>query len=721
MLLVPYLSDMLGSTLKKYLRFFLPVFLGIGLLFFPLLGDFHFESALVVSLGGCFWAGIRGCKKNSANRDFFAALAVAGYLFLVGIPLLVNALVIGCFSVDGLAFWLLFPLPSVFFGYSLGRLLRSWDISYRRLITVVVLVGIGLGIFLYEFFTYPQVYFFNHVWGGWPGPIYDETVRINGATVFFRSLTLLWAVLLWHVPILDSDQYSKWIIGFSAIAIIVGYTQLNEFGVISPPYHIQNTLKGHHSTKHFDLYYDRTHYSDTEVALLATEHEFYLSQISQELNLALPDTSDKIESYLYGHPWQKKQLVGAKFTSYVPVWLEQDQLHIAKQQIGSSLKHELVHVLAKQFGNKLFNASWSIGMIEGLAVAIDGGSSLKSTIDQIVVSEKPYPNAEELQKAFSPWGFYSGRSGVNYITAGSFVRFLMRDYPIKSLKDAYRTGNIATSYEQNWESLTANWHQYLDTVRVDSVDREIAGRIFGIPSLFEQECPHVVSDFAAAWDTYRFNMAEQDTAAALVSLNRAVAALPSVKSEWSFRQLVSGDPQTVRQAATLQDTTVELQLLFADAFALSQNWSQADRHLKQAQSLYAANPDSLLEEAIALRMNREQWAIYRQMRYKNKLPDSSTFANAYYRTKIRSLSKALEQEREEWVKRYSRHLITIPLHHQYFNDYQQLIHQLVFLGELKLASTFIDKVSALNLRQRYRKRLQQERRWLEFWKKWEGI
>jgi hypothetical protein len=142
---------MSSSTFKKYLNFFLPVILGIGLLFIPLLGDFHFESALIVSLAGCFWAGISGCKKNVGYRDFYAALRVAGYLFLVGLPLFVNALIVGCFSIDGLAFWLLFPLPSVFFGYSLGRLLRSWNISYRRLVTIVILVGIGVGIFLYEF------------------------------------------------------------------------------------------------------------------------------------------------------------------------------------------------------------------------------------------------------------------------------------------------------------------------------------------------------------------------------------------------------------------------------------------------------------------------------------------------------------------------------------------------------------------------------------------
>src|SRR5699024_8322223 len=180
----------------------------------------------------------------------------------------------------------------------------------------------------------------------------------------------------------------------------------------------------------------------------------------------------KIESYLYANAQQKKRLTGAKFTSYVPVWLQQDQLHIAKQQLGS-LKHEMVHVLAKQFGNRMRNASWSIGLVEGLAVALAGDVSSRSTINQIVAAEKPWPNTAEMKHALSLLGFYGGRSTVNYTTTGSFVRYLLQNYPAAYFKKAYRTSDIDAAYPQSFAELVAGWHQVLAAAVVDSLDKQV--------------------------------------------------------------------------------------------------------------------------------------------------------------------------------------------------------------------------------------------------------
>ncbi len=701
---------------QNYLRFLSPVLVGVGLLFIPLLGDLHIESAILASLVGCFWAGLKACNPSSETEDFFTALRIGGTLFLVGLPLLLYAVFTGCFSIDGLAFWLLFPLPSVYFGYAVGRIFRSWNVPYRRLLTILVLSAVGFGILIYELLTFPQVYFYNHVWGGWPGPIYDEVIQVTGSDVFFRSLTVLWAILLWHIPILNKDKYAKLIVGFAAVSILIGYMQLTEFGVISPRSHLQNVLGGHKTTEHFELYFDERLYSDYEVDLLAKEHEFYFRQISERLELSPRDTSHKIESYLYAHPWQKKKLVGAKFTSYVPVWLQQDQLHITKQQTVQSLRHELVHVLAKQFGN-WYNASWSVGLIEGIAVAIDGGSSDTSTIDQLVVSQKPYPTARELEQSFSIVGFYSGRSGVNYTTSGSFVNYLMENYPIESLKQAYAKGHISEAYGVDWEILAKEWQQALDTVKTDTVDYRVASRIFGIPSLFEQKCPHVISDFAKAWDNYQFHLASKDTAEALVSLDRAVTKADSAistKTEWSYRHLVSGNPAKVRKAASLQDSTVDLQLLYADAFALSGDWKPANKHLNQGEKLFAENPDSLLKPALATRNDKWQWQIYRQLTYHHKLPDKASFSEANDRTKVRALRKSIEQEQWERFEMYAEQILNSSLQQLYFDDYQFMIHHLTFRGSTKLASRLIEKLSAIPLRNRYRERLQQEKEWIEF-------
>lgn len=701
---------------RFYIKIIIALGIGIALLGVPLLGNLHFESALLAAAIGCFWAGCKACQSSANKGDFWAALTILGYLYLSGLPLLLYSILSSCFSVHGLGFWLLFPLPSVFFGYAIGRLVRHWKLPMGRIITVSILLGIALGTLLYEFYSYPQVYFFNHVWGGWPGPIYDEAVTIGTAAIFFRLMTLLWVVLLWHIPTAVEKKMSLWMVVLATAGLGFCYTQQAEMGVISPNEHIQEVLEGSRETPNFKIYYDQEGYSNDEISLLAREHEFYLYQIAKQLELK-PDSIDKIESYLYGDPWQKKRLVGAKFTSYVPIWLAQDQLHIAKQQLDGSLKHELVHVLAKQFGNRLFNGSWSIGLIEGLAVAIAGGGAPTTTIDQVVVSEKPYPTVKELRRAFSFWGFYGGRSAVNYTTSGSFVRYLLNQYPVAYAKEAYREGSIKAGYPQSWKELTQGWYNHLSTVKTDSVDEQIAARLFSIPSLFEQQCPHIVSDFAAAMDDYLRYRARRDTSKALQALDKALVVSDSllpVKTEWSYRNLLAGNPSRVQQAAAPKDTAVDLQLLYADAFMMTEDSLQAQQQLEKAQELFARQPDSLRKPALETRSDAWQWRLYRKVTYREQLPDSIDFEKALYRTKVRSFRKAVEHERWTAMVGYAHQLLKQEVRLRYFDLYLSLIHYLGFQGKMKLAEKWIQKVEQKSLRDRYQQRLEQEEQWLIF-------
>lgn len=181
---------------------------------------------------------------------------------------------------------------------------------------------------------------------------------------------------------------------------------------------------------HFTIYYDTLGYNRIDIEKWARLHERYRYHILETLELDPSIHALQTESYLYRHVWQKKQLTGAKYTSYVPVWNRIDQMHIAREALEGTLHHELVHVAAKAFGNQIINASWSFGLIEGLAVAVVPDISDISTIDQIVAASPNRPDAETLEAALSLASFYTGRGGVNYTTAGSFVRWLMREYPV---------------------------------------------------------------------------------------------------------------------------------------------------------------------------------------------------------------------------------------------------------------------------------------------------
>lgn len=708
----------MNVTYKSYIPALIALLMGILALGFPLLRDFHLESAILVSVAGCYLAGWKASSRGlTAIQDIRSAMRILGYLYLFGLPLLAGTLLNGCFSVHGLGLWLLYPIPSVFFGYSVGRLCRIWNVPYARLITVAIVTVVAVGVFLAEFLHHPQVYFFNHVWGGWPGPIYDETVQLTDSLFFFRMLTTCWILLLWFLPSVTTDSLSRWVFWLSAAALVLGYTQLAEMGVITPESHLRQKLGGVRETEHFSIYYAKDSYTAREIGLIAREHEFYLDQIADKLELEKPDSTHKIHSYLYAHPWQKKQLVGAKFTSYVPVWLKQDQLHIAKQQIESSLRHELVHVLSKQFGNRLFNASWSIGLVEGIAVALAPDESISSTIDQIVASEKPYPSTGEMRTSLLPYGFYGGRSAVNYTTSGSFVKHLLREYPAEYFKEAYRTGNIEAAYGTSLADLVESWHRHLDAVPVDSLDRQIASRLFSIPSLFEQKCPRILTDFAQAWDQYHFRMAERDTSRALINLDKALHYAPdseSVKARWALLHLKAGNIDKVRQQASMEHPSAELLMLYADAYALAGDRRMAGQYLKQAARRLGPDPVKALQAALSTRTDAEQWRYYLQLTYGQRLFPPDTFAKLHYRTKIRAVEQAIRSEEKDLLIEYAELLLDEPPDMTYFNQYMAMIHWLGYYDHAEVAKNWITKLRSVPLRERHKERLNQEEQWIHY-------
>lgn len=711
------------ETLRKYRNSVLSLLTGSAVLLIPLIRELHFESALIAALIGCFWAGWVSATSTEQDREIlYRGSIITGLIYLAAVPLVFRALIMGCFSFDGFAFWLFLPLPSIFFGIAAGRMIRLFGARRPGVWAVVFLCSTALIPLLIEFKTFPQVYFFNHVWGAWPGPIYDEQVHISGSLLYYRLMTMFWILLLWFIPSARSNENrsSIRVVVIAAIALIVSYSQAGEAGIVSPRSHIQESLGGHWETKHFDIYYAEGYYSRDEISRIALEHEWHLQEITDRLNLDRTDASDKIESYLYAHAWQKKRLVGAKFTSYVPVWLEQDQLHIAKGQIEGSLRHELVHVLAKQFGNRLFNASWSIGLIEGLAVALAPDRSATSTVDQLVAADKPYPTSEEMEAAATFKGFYTGRSSVNYTTMGSFVAYLLEQHPVELFKAAYRTGDPEAAYDRSFDELVAGWHRHLDRVETDTLDEQVASRLFGIPSIFEKKCPHNLSEVEKRWDEYRFQMAEGDTGRAVHSMNQLYHTDPHFnfyKPEWAFWNIRVGNAQAVAAKATVADSLPELQLLFADARQLDGSPGKAVLHLQAVIERLQRQPDSLMEESLMVRLDSAQWAAHLEIAYGSRLPDSSDFVPLYYRTKIRALNKAVDQEKWDFVAIYARLLLKSPVNSRYMGELFEMIHILGFRDHIVWAEEWIDKLGRESLRPRDRERLEEERAWLAFIKK----
>lgn len=703
---------------KSHLRIVLPLLLGVGMLFIPLLRDFHFESALIATLVGCFWASISLSKHKDTTSDFFQTLRILGYVFLIGMPPFLYSFFTGCLSFDGFGFWVLLPIPSVFLGAAVGRLFRRISFPAPTLLSILALLICGGGIFLIEFFTLPQVYFFNHVWGAWPGPIYDETLRVGENLLFFRWITLLWVLLLWTIPDWSSKQ-NKFILILVFFSLMLSYLNLNEMNVISPRQTLKEQLSIHKETKYFDLYFDESNFSKEEVEFWAIRHEFHFDQIIQELEIDWPENR-KIESYLYANAWQKKRLVGAKFTSYVPIWLEQDQLHIAKQQLDHVLKHELVHAISKQFGNKLFNGSWSIGMIEGVAEAVARDASSESTLDQIIAAELPYPSASDMQNALSNSGFYGSASSISYTTAGSFVRFLLDNYPVENFKKAYPQNNFEDSYPVSFDKLVSDWHQHLNSIGIDSVDRQVSEFIFSQRSLFQKQCPHAFSKEFELWDQFNMLQANKDSTKSLEAIDKLYALNPSnklVKREWLGQQLLNGKHSTALYSFNETDSLLTLEILHADALFLDGNTDEAQQKLELLKARLESSNARNFKYSYHLRVDSLQWSYFLNNRYNNKLPNSTGFSRLNLPNLMLAISKSIELGKEENVllsSFYSSMVFKEELSEDWFVIYEQLIEKLVFLHEFGEADIWIDALSEVNLRDRYKERLQELIEWTDF-------
>lgn len=463
---------------------------GIIFLLVPLLRNFHWESAALSGFVICFlsasWVagGNRSVLKTVKNSFFI----LIGWSF----PLFLSDLATGCYSFHGLAFWILIPFPSMFLGISVGRLIKQFELKRPVLLTFGVLLILAIVPVFVEFFRFPQLYFFNHIWGYWPGPIYDETVTIDSRFLFYRMSTLAWGSVFWFIPSVKEDFLSRLILVLSTLFLIFFYSGLSDFGIISPEERIQESLGSVYQSEHFNIYYTSGTLSEDSLQKAASLSENYLREITDKLDVNTKEYRENpIHSYLYKDKDQKKKLTGAGDTSFVPVWLSQDQMHIAIEHLDRVLKHELVHVVAKQFANR-FGASLSIGLIEGLAVALDPNRFDEDvSIDQVVAARSPLPGRKELEDLFSFSGFYKYPGVVSYTVTGSFVNYLIENRSVNELKEAYQSGDISRFLDENPQGLIESWHRHLKTQPVDSAALALSERVYTAKSIFEKKCPRV--------------------------------------------------------------------------------------------------------------------------------------------------------------------------------------------------------------------------------------
>lgn len=585
--------------------------LGVGLWPVPLFNILHVEAAAVVAFAAFFVAGWAALDAFRGRHPlgFGHVLLTQTVALLVPLGLLTASLLWtpNCDYLRGLLFYGLFPGITVVLAVSLAYALSGT--GWRRPKGILGAVGLGVALagLIYDLGWHPQFYTYNHVFGGVLGPIYDEELAVRTGLFTFRGLTLLWALFLFLAGrwlrmrrrpagrrgaartedrgarienIRTGPTTYRYGAGMLGMLVLIGlcYVFSARLGFNTPAWYLQERLGGHHRTEHFDLYYDPASLDEHELAAIAEDHEYRYAWLEDRLEMEGPA---RIASYLYPDPATKARLTGARATSVAPVWLPQPQTHVRLDRYEATFGHELAHVFSRAFGLPVMKASWAVGLVEGLAVALeppDGRPTPHEQVSAAMLSGATDADvlAERMAARLHPLGFWTGRGAVSYTTMGSFVQFLLDRYGPERVRTVYARANFEAVYGRSLEALTREWTAYLQQAPpIVARDAEaLVTRRFAQPSLFERRCPHYVPPYRRAYREGRRALAAGDTARALDRFEATLHAQPRFvtghRALARLRLARGAADAVVQQLDTLAivQRSPTLAVLLADAYAL---------------------------------------------------------------------------------------------------------------------------------------------------------
>jgi hypothetical protein len=575
--------------------------LGLALWPVPVLNVLQVEAAAVVAFAAYFVSGIAAVgrfRRGGASFGRVLGGQEAALVVPLGMLTVARLWAPNCTYGQGLLFYLLFPGVTVVLAVAVAYAVTG----LRGLPARSTLVGIGITVSVvgpvYDLGFHPQFYTYNHIFGGVLGPIYDEQLAVRPGLFWFRGLTLLWAG--------GAALAGRWARGRGGLGPVLGllagigaaYVWAVPLGVNTSEQALREHLGGHVQTAHVDVYYDSTRHARRAMEALAADHEAYYEHIHDRLGLSTGEGPDRIQSYIYPSPDVKARLTGARTTSVSPVWLGTPQVHLLRSRVDASLGHELAHVFSRPYGLPGLRASWSPGLVEGWAVALEPPSPYPSPDDLVRVATATDTTdalsltADALAARLTPWGFWTGRGAVSYATMGSFVGYLLDRYGPARLRAVYAWGDFESVYGRSLEALVEGWAESL--ARQPLVARaahEVVTRQFTRPSLFETECPHYVPPHRRHLQAARRAERAGDTAQVRRHLERALAAAPRYGAAHALlaRQRLNREQSAavVTQLDTLRTTrhAAGLQRLLADAFVLEGHSDAARRHYRRARAL----------------------------------------------------------------------------------------------------------------------------------------
>jgi hypothetical protein len=570
---------LLSARLYKAVLTAFAVFSAV-LCFIPLFNVLGYEFSVAVSVilwlaGGVFIAAVSQAGRLRRNQVPPGAIFKAVFILLL-VPIIISAAnairVTNCSWPDGVAFYMLIPCVTGFIlaaFASAAVAIRSP--AWLSIVFWYLAGGLEIGWRLLEIYRGPQTFFYSHVIGFFPGPLYDEALRAGWPLSAFRAGSLLLGCMLLAAALffLRRIRTVPAVLAIACCAAAFGLLQANgdKLGFVSGRMLLERELEGLHRTARFDIRYQQDPSVKRDIQALAAMHEFHLSEIEKVLGIRF---EGRIVSYVFKGPAEKKALTGAGPTNIAKPWLREIYVNLEQFPYGT-LRHEIAHVVMGTFPanslkipGRLGGIIPNIGLVEGAAVALEfeGPDLMHHQMARVMLDNDLLP---DMEKIFAVTGFYSLSAGRAYSAAGSLMRWLLETEGPGRFIEVYKSGDLEKTYSRPIAGIVDSWKKFLGKVPPDIAAEGFWSSQFRRPAIFGITCAH---EAASARHKAGENVLKGRPGAALEelrSLCKSACAGTDRKMlaevRWKTGDLESG----IREMAALVETAGLEQRIKADA------------------------------------------------------------------------------------------------------------------------------------------------------------
>jgi hypothetical protein len=461
------------------------------MMFFPLVNIIGYEFSVINGILFFLLSGIRAINNSKLNYEDNIAyhfrinkvflLAAIFVPFILG--LISTILFSECPFGEGVLFYFVISLPNLFFGYATGfcitAIFNRLRIFYFLIVSLLILL-----LPLVEFYFNPQVYFYNLIVGYFPGTIYDEDLAVNELLLSYRIFQISFFIfLIFLTDRVYKNKIRKIVfISILALTIVITYQLKPYFNYSTNMVRLEKNLTGKVETEHFDILYSDS-IDKNAIMHLALLHEYYLEEINKKLEHKF---KQRITSIVFRDENEKRILIGAGRADIAKPWLK--QIYLNYPTYTETLKHEIVHVVASEFGTTPFKVADKINpaMIEGLAMAVEDDYDGFSVHH---MAKLAYTTGYKvsMQNLFTGLNFMNHYSSIAYIYSGSFIKYLMDNYGVAKVKQLYGDINFSKIFGKSFDQLENEYIGYLNNVETE-INKNRAQIYFGGKTIFKKHC-----------------------------------------------------------------------------------------------------------------------------------------------------------------------------------------------------------------------------------------